>query len=99
MISGANAWMLMQGHARGANAANWMRPTASGSLGGTTSGEAAIPFTFPYQSAYRYYLQVQDGAGHWSNALAAGIVVDRRSGTTSHRAVHEDAPVRIGGWQ
>ena len=52
---------------------------ASGSLGGKTSGEVAIPFTFPYEGAYRYYLQVRDEAGHWSNALDAGIVVDRRS--------------------
>ena len=92
MISGGNAWTLIAGSRSWRNAATWMRPTASGSLGGTTSGEAAIPFTFPYQRAYRYYLQVQDEAGHWSNALAAGIVVDLRSGTTSHRAVHDVPP-------
>jgi hypothetical protein len=79
MTSGANAWTLMQGQARRADAADSMRPAASGSLGGKTSGEAAIPFTFPYEGSYRYYLQVQDEAGHWSNALDAGIVVDRRS--------------------
>jgi hypothetical protein len=56
-----------------------MLPAASGSLGGKASGEAAIPFTFPYQGTYRYHVQVQDEAGRWSNALDAGIVVDRKS--------------------
>ena len=39
----------MQGRAGGAGATDSMRPAASGSLDGTTSGEAAIPFTFPDQ--------------------------------------------------
>ena len=78
MTSGARAWTLLQGRAHGKDATDSMLPAASGSLGGKTSGEAAIPLTFPHEGAYRYHLQVQDEAGRWSNALDAGIVVDRR---------------------
>lgn len=78
MTAGARAWTLLQGRARGKDATDSMLPAASGSLGGKASGDAAIPFTFPYQGTYRYHVQVQDEAGRWSNALDAGIVVDRR---------------------
>jgi hypothetical protein len=78
MASGVWAWTLLQGRAHGKDATDSMLSAASGSLGGKASGEAAIPFTFPYQGTYRYYLQVRDEAGRWSNALDAGIVVDRR---------------------
>ena len=78
MTAGASAWTLLQGRARGKDATDSMLPVASGSLDGKASGDAAISFTFPYQGAFRYHLQVQDVAGRWSNALDAGIVVDRR---------------------
>ena len=68
----------MQGRADGKDATDSKLPAASGSLGGKTSGDVAIPLTFPDQGAYRYHVQVQDEAGRWSNARDAGIVVDRR---------------------
>ena len=76
--SGATVWTLMQGRADGKDATDSKLPAASGSLGGKTAGDVAIPFTFPDQGEYRYHVQVQDEAGRWSNARDAGIVVDRR---------------------
>ncbi len=46
----------------GPSIAGPMRPAWSGSLGGRICGEAAIPITFPYPGAFRYTVQVEDGA-------------------------------------
>jgi len=55
-----------------------LAPAGSGPLAGAVAGEGDIPLTFQQAGTYHYYLQVEDAAGRWSNALAADITVDRR---------------------
>ena len=76
--SGVTAWTLIGGRAGRPESASSMRPAQSGTLGGSTSGEAAIPITFSFPGTYRYSVQVEDKAGRVSNALDAAIEVDLR---------------------
>lgn len=67
----------MAGSARGGSSDSF-RPVGAGLLDRRTSGDAAIPVTFPYAGTYRYYVQVEDEAGRWSNVLNAVIVINQR---------------------
>ena len=71
-------WALMRGDPLRPDGEDALRAAGSGSLGGRRSGEAAIPFMFPDAGDYRYYVQVEDGAARWSNALDARVVVAAR---------------------
>jgi hypothetical protein len=77
MAAGVKTWMLIRGRA-GRDHADPVGPASSGSLAGSASGDAAIPVTFHQWGTYRYYVQVEDEAGRWSNALDATIAVDPR---------------------
>lgn len=68
---------MMAGSARG-DPRDSLRLAGSGLLALKTSGDAAIPVTFPYPGTYRYYVQVEDEAGRWSNVLSAAIVITGR---------------------
>jgi hypothetical protein len=76
---GVTHWMLLH-RLRGLPAADAsLAPAGSGPLDGAVTGDGDIPLTFPQAGTYHYYLQVEDAAGRWSNALAADIAVDRRA--------------------
>jgi hypothetical protein len=45
---------------------------------GKTSGEVVVSVTPDRHGTYWYQVQVQDRAGHWSNVLKEGILVDAR---------------------
>jgi hypothetical protein len=74
---GVRAWTVLAGSARG-DPRDSLRPAGSGLLGPKTFGDAAIPVTFPHPGTYRYYVQVEDEAGRWSNVLSAAIVINPR---------------------
>jgi hypothetical protein len=77
--SGVTSWVLMQGLAASDAPGDALRLARSGPLGGEASGELTVPVTFPSWGAYRYYVQVQDEAGRWSNVLGADVVVSPRA--------------------
>jgi hypothetical protein len=45
------------------------------------AGQVTAPLTVERHSTYWYYVQVQDLAGHWSNVLKEGFLVDARGPT------------------
>ena len=71
-------WTLSAETASGGSSSS-LRLAGSGPLGPKASGDASIGVTFQYRGMYRYYVQVQDEAGRWSNVLSAEISVKPRS--------------------